>query len=82
MRPHFAMRPVDTDIPPPLGPMPDTGPPIDQLIKLMTLLDRPRPGPAKVALSLRLDADVVAAFRATGPGWQTRINDALRDALS
>jgi uncharacterized protein (DUF4415 family) len=29
---------------------------------------------------LRIDADVVEHFRATGPGWQTRINDTLRRA--
>jgi uncharacterized protein (DUF4415 family) len=27
-----------------------------------------------------IDADVVEHFRATGPGWQTRINDTLRRA--
>ena len=26
-------------------------------------------------------ADVMAAFKATGAGWQTRMNDALRDWL-
>ncbi|MEH3147429.1 MAG: BrnA antitoxin family protein [Methylobacterium frigidaeris] len=31
-------------------------------------------------LSLRLDPDVVEAFKATGPGWQTRINEVLADA--
>ena len=34
--------------------------------------------PIKEQLTLRLDADLVAHFRATGKGWQTRINDALR----
>jgi uncharacterized protein (DUF4415 family) len=34
----------------------------------------------KQAIRIRLDADVVEHFRATGPGWQTRINDALRRA--
>ncbi|MBF0355317.1 MAG: BrnA antitoxin family protein [Alphaproteobacteria bacterium] len=29
---------------------------------------------------MRLDAEVVAHFRAEGPGWQTRINQALRKA--
>ncbi|WP_292072284.1 BrnA antitoxin family protein [Brevundimonas sp. UBA7534] len=33
--------------------------------------------PTKTPVSLRLDADVVAYFKATGPGWQTRINDVL-----
>lgn len=39
---------------------------------------RPRAEVAKVPVSLRLDPDVLAAFKATGAGWQTRINDALR----
>jgi uncharacterized protein (DUF4415 family) len=30
--------------------------------------------------AVRLDADVVEHFKAAGPGWQTRINDALRKA--
>lgn len=35
---------------------------------------------AKQHVSLRLDADVLAKFKATGKGWQGRINDALRKA--
>ena len=34
----------------------------------------------KQAVKLRLDADVLAAYRATGAGWQTRINADLRKA--
>jgi uncharacterized protein (DUF4415 family) len=34
----------------------------------------------KHALKLRIDAGVVEHFRATGPGWQTRINATLRRA--
>lgn len=41
---------------------------------------RPKADNPKVAVSLRLDQEVVARFKATGPGWQTRMNDALRDA--
>ncbi|WP_220495406.1 BrnA antitoxin family protein [Paracoccus sp. MC1862] len=41
---------------------------------------RPKAENPKVAVSLRLDQDVVARFKASGPGWQTRINSALRDA--
>jgi uncharacterized protein (DUF4415 family) len=29
-------------------------------------------------VSLRIDRDVVARFRATGDGWQTRVNEALK----
>ena len=39
----------------------------------------PLPNP-KQAVKLRLDADVVAAYRRTGRGWQTRINTDLRKA--
>src|SRR3954447_6797952 len=41
---------------------------------------RPRSENPKMALKLRIDPDVVEHFRATGPGWQTRINDTLRRA--
>ena len=36
--------------------------------------------PVKRLISLRLDPDVIDHFRATGDGWQSRINDALRKA--
>ncbi len=29
-----------------------------------------------------VDADALDAFKATGPGWQTRINAVLRDAVA
>ena len=32
-------------------------------------------------LNMRIDADVLAALKATGPGWQTRINALLREAV-
>jgi uncharacterized protein (DUF4415 family) len=33
---------------------------------------------AKEVVSLRIDRDVLAHFQAAGPGWQERINEALR----
>ena len=42
---------------------------------------RPKSVSPKQALTIRYDADVIAAFRATGTGWQTRMNDALRRSL-
>ena len=36
----------------------------------------------KEAVKIRLDADVMAALRASGDGWQTRINDTLRASLA
>ena len=35
---------------------------------------------AKRQITLRLDQDVIEKFRATGPGWQSRINEVLRKA--
>lgn len=37
--------------------------------------------PVKKQLTIRLDAEVAEAFRVTGVGWQTRINNALKDWL-
>jgi uncharacterized protein (DUF4415 family) len=42
---------------------------------------RPRAASTKEPVKIRLDADVLAALRASGDGWQTRINDALRASL-
>ena len=35
----------------------------------------------KVPVTIRLDADLVERLRATGRGWQTRLNDTLRDVV-
>lgn len=45
------------------------------------LRGRPKAAVTKEPVKLRLDADVLAALRASGDGWQTRINDALRASL-
>ncbi|MFN3779346.1 MAG: BrnA antitoxin family protein [Brevundimonas aurantiaca] len=39
---------------------------------------RPKAEVTKEQVSLRLDRDVLAKWRATGPGWQGRINELLR----
>ncbi|WP_322994125.1 BrnA antitoxin family protein [Castellaniella sp.] len=39
---------------------------------------KPGTGGVKKLTTLRLDPDVIAHFRATGEGWQSRINAALR----
>jgi uncharacterized protein (DUF4415 family) len=41
---------------------------------------RPKSVHPKEAVNLRLDPDVLEYFRKTGPGWQSRINEALRKA--
>lgn len=43
--------------------------------------DGPAGSAAKVSTTICIDADVLAAFQATGDGWQARMNDALREWL-
>lgn len=50
--------------------------------KMRRSLARPKADTPKTQITLRIDADIVERFRSTGPGWQTRINDALRAALA
>lgn len=40
----------------------------------------PQKTPTKVPVSIRLSADVVEHYKATGPGWQSRIDETLRKA--
>lgn len=40
---------------------------------------RPFSSNPKEHVNIRLDADIVQSFKGTGSGWQTRLNDALRD---
>ena len=37
--------------------------------------------PTKQLVSLRLDRSVIDAFKAEGPGWQSRMNEALKRAI-
>ena len=41
----------------------------------------PNRRPTKEQVAVRYSPDVLAAFRATGRGWQTRMDEALRDWL-
>ena len=36
---------------------------------------------AKVSTTIRFDPDLLAALKATGAGWQTRVNEVLREAV-
>jgi uncharacterized protein (DUF4415 family) len=42
----------------------------------------PQVAPVKQQVTLRLDQDVLETFRASGAGWQGRINEALRKAVA
>ena len=41
----------------------------------------PQKSPTKKQVSLRLSPEVVAHFKATGKGWQTRIDETLKKAI-
>ena len=40
---------------------------------------RPKSTDTKLSTTIRIDRDILLAFKKDGPGWQTRINAALRD---
>jgi uncharacterized protein (DUF4415 family) len=40
---------------------------------------RPLGSGIKTQVTLRLDTEVIEKFKASGDGWQTRINEALKD---
>jgi uncharacterized protein (DUF4415 family) len=44
-------------------------------------LGRPKVERPKKAISIRLDQEVIDRFKATGDGWQSRMNEALRKAV-
>jgi len=54
----------------------------DKLIRpaqgTLTRRGRPKLANPKRQVTLRLDADLIEQLRASGPGWQSRINDILR----
>ncbi|SAL86770.1 hypothetical protein AWB67_07276 [Caballeronia terrestris] len=54
--------------------------PFPELVAQKRMGRPPKENP-KEQVSVRYDADILAAFRATGEGWQTRMNDALRTYL-
>jgi uncharacterized protein (DUF4415 family) len=57
---------------------PDTYEPSALELGMMRRPGRPLGSGTKKQITLRLDADVVDKFKASGSGWQTRINDALK----
>jgi uncharacterized protein (DUF4415 family) len=47
-------------------------------VKPLVRRGRPLGSGSKTQVTLRLDVEVIQKFRASGDGWQTRINDALK----
>lgn len=42
----------------------------------------PNKRPTKEQVAIRIDSEILGAFRASGPGWQTRMNTALKEWLA
>ena len=62
---------------------PDAQPLTDEeLRRLRPTRGRPVGSGTKIQMTVRFDVDVIQAFRQSGDGWQTRMNDALRDWLA
>lgn len=76
--------PLDDDDPAsmPDDDIPDLSTPywVERFAKATVQRGRPKELVTKVSTTLRLDPDVLAAFKAQGPGWQSRMNEALRRA--
>jgi uncharacterized protein (DUF4415 family) len=64
---------------PPLGSG-TARPALDVHPDLVHRMRGPQKAPTKQLVSLRLDPDVLEHFRSTGDGWQSRMNEALRQA--
>ena len=67
------------------GSDPDTAPDLstdgwpERFARASVRRGRPRIANPKVSTTIRLSRDVIEHFKAGGRGWQTRINDALRE---
>ncbi len=55
--------------------------PIANFPKQVARIGRPPKETPKQSTTIRFDADILEAFKASGKGWQTRINNALREYL-
>ena len=58
---------------------PDAGPLSEALLQRLRPVGRPRAAIHKERISIRLSPEVTAYFRSTGKGWQTRLDEALKE---
>ena len=49
--------------------------------KMLKPRGRPKSGKARTSISLRLPPETLARWKATGPGWQTRMAETLTKAI-
>jgi uncharacterized protein (DUF4415 family) len=57
---------------------PDTYEPSDEEFRQFRPIGRPRAAVTKERITIRLSREVVETFRASGAGWQTRMDEALK----
>ena len=78
MKPATTLKPPKTISRKPVDP---DNPPWSEEMLGPSILRRGRGSqkvPTKLSTTVRLDADILAWFKSQGPGYQTRINEALR----
>lgn len=61
---------------------PDTYELSDEDFKRLRLVGRPRAAVTKERITVRLSPEVTAYFRSLGAGWQTRMDEVLRDYVA
>ncbi|MGO0305655.1 BrnA antitoxin family protein [Endozoicomonas acroporae] len=61
---------------------PDTFEITDEMFEQKRASGRPRAEETKERITIRLSPEVIAYFRATGKGWQTRMDDALKEYVA
>lgn len=52
-----------------------------EMVEALRKMRGPQKTPTKALFSMRVDRDVLEAWRASGPGWQGRMNETLRKAV-
>lgn len=52
---------------------------LEEMVPLRTLRGRPKSDNKKLLVSVRYSPEVVAYFKSTGAGWQSRMDEALRE---
>lgn len=55
---------------------------LDVMVPVQALRKRPRSGTTKQLVSVRYSPEVVAYFKSTGAGWQSRMDGVLRRYVS
>ncbi|WBA80898.1 BrnA antitoxin family protein [Endozoicomonas sp. GU-1] len=61
---------------------PDTFEITDEMFEQKRASGRPKAEETKERITIRLSPEVIAYFRATGKGWQTRMDDALKEYVA